>query len=68
MTDAKYYTELADQDLDGALREETADGEARRLAAARVHAAQANAEAIEHLAQAIERLADVVTTAAGPVP
>lgn len=49
------------------MREEPAAGEARRLTAARVHAAQANAEAIEHLAQAIERLADVVTIAAGRV-
>ncbi len=60
MPDANYYNELADQDLDGAMREEAA-GEARRLAAARVHAAQANAAAIERLAAAIERLADVVT-------
>jgi len=63
MTDAKYYSELADQDVDGAMREDEGSAYgAQRMASAHVHAAQANAAAIEHLAEAIERLADALPT------
>jgi hypothetical protein len=61
MNDAKYCTDLADQDLGGVLREETAGGEARCLATARGSRGQADAEAIKHLA-------DVITTTTGRVP